>query len=416
MPSVNLHRNIGLNDAATGPITALDDEPTAARFLDHVLVTGNVYASRSQDGGSTWTHVDPYTTFPFAAASLCCDQMTLHERSRNLWIWLLQYHVNPLDGSNIFRLAVSTDGTPAPGSWFFWDFNPGLFDPEWATNTQFDRPDMATTDNHLYLTYNVFRADSAVAAIVFKISLSHLAQHQLSYVFYRTTPQDVSLCLTRGATTDMYFMSEAVQNPVRIFRWPDPDGSGVGKAVVSTPGAWTASTVTGSYVSNCPSGTNWLRKLHGRATAGWAAQGLAGFLWHALPTSDRPHPWIKGLVVDGVTAAVFAEPDIWHPDWAWAYPATCPNADGVIGISLFYGGGGVINPRHAVGYMDAPSWVLQGTRDSTHGPDGGIWGDYLSCTTSHPDATRWVATGFTLQGGTTFAHIEPQYVEFGVGP
>ncbi|MFB6837194.1 hypothetical protein [Streptomyces sp. NPDC056361] len=35
MPSVNLVQNIGLDDAATGPSTTLDDEPTAARFPNH---------------------------------------------------------------------------------------------------------------------------------------------------------------------------------------------------------------------------------------------------------------------------------------------------------------------------------------------------------------------------------------------
>ncbi|MFI7407306.1 hypothetical protein ACIBU0_01310 [Streptomyces sp. NPDC049627] len=414
MPSVNLIRNIGLSDSATGPITAVDGEPTAARFLDHVFVTGNVYASRSQDGGSTWTHVDPFATFPFAAGGLCCDQMTLHERSRNLWIWLLQYNED-VNGSNIFRLAVSTTGSPAPGSWFTWDFHPGLFDTAWATQTTFDRPDIATTSNHLYITYNVWKSGSWTAALVFKISLTALAQHQLSYVYYTTTTH-ASLCLARGATSDMYFMAEAVRSPVRIFRWPDADGASWSWSDVSTPGAWTGSTMAGSYTSLCPSGVNWLGKLHARATAGWVADGRVGFLWHALPTSAHPQPWIKGLVVDATTMAVLAEPDIWNPGAAFAYPATCPNANGVVGISLFFGGGGAVNPRHVVGYLDPPGWVFVATRDSTDGPYAALWGDYLSCTTKHPNDTEWVATGYTLQGGTTFQFIEPQYVEFGVGP
>ncbi|MFE6101557.1 hypothetical protein ACFVQ4_16495 [Streptomyces laurentii] len=414
MSSVNLVLNTGLTNAATGLGTGVDDEPTAARFLGQAFLTGNTYASRSQDGGSTWTQVDPFAVFPFTAGGLCCDQITLHERTRNLWVWLLQYKPDA-NGSNIFRLAVSTDGTPAPTSWFYWDFSPGLYDPTWATGVTFDRPDMATANEHLYISYNVFRGTTGAATMVFKISLAQLALHQLSYVYYNTT-EDTSFCLARGATTDMYLLSETVQNPARIYRWPDADGTAWSRTNVTTPGAWTGSTMPGTYVSLCPNGSNWLGKLTVRATAGWVTDGNVGFLWHALPTNDRPQPWLKGLVVDTTTMTVVSEPDLWNADQAYAYPATCPNDDGVVGISLFFGGGGTLDPRHVVGFREDPTWVLAGTRDSTDGPYGDMWGDYLSCALGHPDDTNWVASGYTLQGGSTFQFVDPQYVEFNVGP
>src|SRR5215207_1850683 len=137
MPSVQFLTNTGLTDAATGIQTLTDDEPTAAAFLDHVFFTGNVYASRSQDGGATWSFVDPFTSFPLAAGGFCCDQVTLHEPGRNLWIWLLQYRTG-LDGTNIFRLAVSTSGQPT--DWVFWDFSPSQIDSAWTSNVMFDFP------------------------------------------------------------------------------------------------------------------------------------------------------------------------------------------------------------------------------------------------------------------------------------
>jgi hypothetical protein len=413
MPSVRIVRNTGLPDAATGVQTSNDNEPTAASFLNQVFATGNFFASHSTDGGASWTFVDPFTAFPFAAGGFCCDQMTLHERSRNLWVWVLQYATDP-NGRNVFRLAVSTNGTP--GSFVFWDFSPGTFSSAWATNHMFDRPDIATANNNLYISYNVYQGGSVwQAALVFKISLDGLANHVLNYVYYTITTHG-ALCLARGATTEMFWMGAVQRNPVRIFRWPDGPGAVMTSFEVSTPGTWIGSLVPGTYSSPGPGGAEWLRKLDSRPTAGWVTGNRVGFMWHALPNPARPQPWVKAIVVDANTRTVVAEPDLWNPGFAWAYPSTCPSVNGTVGLSVFMGGGGSLHPRHVVGFLSGSQWVLAATRDSTNGPFNGVWGDYVSCATHDPNATEWVATGFTLQGGTGLQAIEPQYVQFGVGP
>src|SRR2546423_1042276 len=78
---------------------------------DEVFVTGNVYASRSSDAGASWSFVNPFTTFPATEGGFCCDQIVLHESSRNLWAWLLQYRTGQT-GTNIVRLAASSNGKP----------------------------------------------------------------------------------------------------------------------------------------------------------------------------------------------------------------------------------------------------------------------------------------------------------------
>ena len=138
-------------------------------------------------------------------------------------------------------------------------------------------------------------------------------------------------------------------------------------------------------------------------------------MWTANRDGTRPQPYIKAIVVDTTTQTIVSQPDIFNPSAAFAYPATCPNVDGTIGISLFQGSGGT-DPMHVVGFLDGGSWVLQGTVVSTNAPIGGIWGDYLSCATHDPDGVDWVASGFSLQGGVAAQAVEPQYVRFGVGP
>jgi ATP-dependent DNA ligase len=36
----------------------------------------------------------------------------------------------------------------------------------------------------------------------------------------------------------------------------------------------------------------------------------------------------------------------------------------------------------------------------------------LSCIAHHADGTQWVASGYTLQGGTSRKNVEPRYVRF----
>jgi hypothetical protein len=407
MSSVRFIKNIGLDDTATGIQTSTVDEPTAAAIRDELFITGNWFASHSSDGGTTWTLIDPFTALPAAAGGFCCDQVTLHESSRNLWIWILQYVEEA--GSNVFRLAVSQSG--ARGPWTYWDFSPDQLDPEWATDVMFDFPDAATTDNNLYLTYNVFQTSSGdwLQAVVFKMPLDDLVSGNLEYEFYSIATNG-SLRLTRGATSDMYFASHNGQNPVRIFHWPDAANATMTSFDVSA-GPWSGQE---PYSATGPGGAEWLGRLDSRITGGWVVGNQVGFLWTANTQSGRPQPYAKAIVVDTTTRSLVSEPDIWNEQLAWAYPSAQPNTDGVVGVSLFFGGGGQSHPTHVVGFRDGSQWTVATSRASTHGPAGGRWGDYLSCRLHDPDTAEWVASGYTLQGGTDRRFIEPQYVHFGV--
>jgi hypothetical protein len=98
MSSINVLKNIALDDTATSDQTATVHEPTAASFDDEILMTGNWSTSHSGDGGANWTFVDPFNQ-QFAAGAVgvpgafCCDQVVIHERTRNLWILVVQYTI-----------------------------------------------------------------------------------------------------------------------------------------------------------------------------------------------------------------------------------------------------------------------------------------------------------------------------------
>ena len=408
MSQVGFVRSVGLSDIATGDQTGTVGEPTAASVFQEVFVTGNWFASRSGDGGATWSFVDPFTTLPSTAGGFCCDQVVLHERSRNLWIWILQY--SQAAGSNAFRLAVSTSG--APNGWTYWDFKPGDLDAAWSTNAWFDYPDAATSANHLYITFNMFdSANNWLRAVVLKMPLTGLVSGNLTYVFYTITSHG-SLRLARGASTEMYFASHHGQNPIRVFKWPDAAAGTLSSFDVNAS-PWSGA---GQYTSPGPGGVEWLSRVDPRITAGWTVGGRAGFMWTANADGGHPQPYVKAIEVDIAQGSVVSQPDIWSTTQAWAYPAACPNTDGVLGVSLFFGGGGISHPAHVVGFLESGQWILATSRVSTHGPADAKWGDYLSCGAKDPDARQWVASGYTLQGGSDRLSIEPQYVHFEVRP
>jgi hypothetical protein len=423
MPSIQQVKNVALNNAATSGATATVSEPTAASVGNEVFYTGNWFTSHSADGGTNWTFVNPFNEpFPAGApatpGAFCCDQIVIHERTRNLWILVLQYSIGA-GGTNAFRIAVSTSGKPGP-PWTSFAFAP---DPALGTNqVEFDFPHAATSDNHLYVSYNVYRAGHFAGASVFQIELDALARRDLTGAVrvLRTDASEVgSLCLTRGATSDMFFASHdgSGNSPLRVFRWPDAPGAPITRFDV-TPSTWHGSFKAdpGAFSSPGPDG-EWMRRLDSRVQGGWVTGTQAGFLWSALPGTGRPQPYIKAVVFDTSSGQVLFEPDIFSHDFAYAYASVFPNAEGKVGLSVSFGGG-QFNPSHAVSWLDGQQWITPFllTRSSTHAPFDAAWGDYCSCALHHPDATNWVASGYTLQNGRQQDFIEPQYVEFAAGP
>ncbi len=400
MASVQIVNSIGLPDSGTSTQTSTICEPTAASDGKDLFVTGNWFASVSRDAGGTWTLVDPFSALPKVAGGFCCDQIVLFDPSRRIWIWILQYARN--GGSNVFRIAVSKSGNLR--TWHWWDFSPRGVNSNW-TEAWFDYPDAALSSNHLFVTFNVFNAaDQWLRAVAFKFPLDNLASGAgLGYRYWDTTTNG-SLRLTQGATSTMFFASHNGTNPLRVFRWPDGPG-GISSFTVNTA-AWSAS----SYTGPTPTGVNWLDRLDSRITGAWVVGTRAGFLWTAASSNGRPRPYVKAAVVDTASGALVEQPDLWHSKLALAYPAACPNTKGVVGVSLAYASAAV-HTSHLVGIQDGGTWRLAVGRSGTDTAPDGRWGDYCTCH-RHSSELEWVASGYTLQGGTDRRNIEPQYVQF----
>ena len=402
-----LFRNIGLTDANTGGQTSNVGEPSIANTGREIFMTGNWYASRSLDHGDSWSMVSPYNALPKVNGGFCCDQVVHYDRSRNLLLWLLQYDEE--DGTNTLRLAVKQGGTLGNDAWLWWDFRPDTTNPAW-TKQWFDYPDLELSNNYAYITTNVFSVDPEkwTRSVIFRLPLDTLATGgSLDYRFFTSTDNFALRC-ARGARDRMYFASHNSNSQLRVFTWLESDEQATSKNVGVA--AWSAN----DYATSGPDGANWLSRTDGRITGAWVADGIIGIAWTAARRSERPFPYVRIVRIAERTMKVVENFDLWNKDFAYAYPDTCPNDRGHVGITLFRGGG-PLHPSHVVGIRDDYSngWQLMGTVNGTHGPTDTKWGDYLACRRHSPDGITWIATGYTLQGGGTRESVQPQLVHFG---
>jgi hypothetical protein len=405
-PEVVLFHNIGLSDVDTSEQTSNVGEPSVANNGREILATGNWYATRSLDNGVTWDFISPFNFFPPASGGFCCDQVVLYDPSRDRTFWLLQYI--EAGNTNTLRLAVKEGATLGNNVWHWWDFQPDQVDNTW-TNLWFDYPDLGLSNDYLYMTTNVFTVDGLFdRAAVFRFPLDQLGPGgTLDYDVWSTT-QNGSLRCALGARDTMYFASHNRLDQIRVWTWPESAQLSVNDVNVS---AWNQ----GDYVAVGPDNRNWLSRADGRITGAWVGNGLLGFMWTANSRGSRPNPHIRVVLLREDNKQLVSEPDIWSSALTYAYPAACPNDRGHVGITLFRSSSSV-PPSHVVGILDdlsSPGWSLQGTRDGTNGPSDEKWGDYLSCRRHSPDGLTWIASGFTLQGGTARRNVEPRVVHFG---
>jgi hypothetical protein len=406
MSPLSILSNIPLGDGPTNGDTSTVGEPTAAAASQQIFVTGNWYASRSSDGGTNWTHVDPFTTLPSAAGGFCCDQVVLHDSSRGLWIWILQY--SAIGGANVFRIAATHDSGFDTGQWFWWDIAPTTVDATW-TNAWFDYPDAVLNGDNLYVTFNVFNlVDEFQRAVVMRFPLQSIHAGEALNLSHWSTPGNGSLRLTQGAGSTMYWASHNSLSQVRLFAWPDAQPN------ISW---WDIDVTTSNDVisSAAPNGTDWLSRADTRITGACVSNGLITFMWTSGSGTSRPHPYCRVIQINENSKQLTAEPDLWSQDRAWSYPASCPNSDGVVGFTAFHGGADR-HPGHVVGYLDGSTWTTGYSRQGSHSPNEALWGDYLSCQRHSASAKTWVASGYTLEGGETRNDILPRVVQFTKAP
>ena len=407
------------NKSVAVPRTSLSlaSEPSVANRGNLIFYTGNWYDVRSLDGGSTWTYIDPFRDMH----DFCCDQDVVYDSIHQIFIW---YRLGTFDsnGENRFRLGISSDTT----NWLFYNISPKNFNGTW-THQFWDYPQLALSNKYLYISSNMFdQSGKLLRTIISRWSLHDLSVGQSNVSFsYYSDESLFNFTPVQGATDTMYWASHVSNSRMRIFRWSDTQ-SAITSYDRDIP-AWTSSS---DVTMSCkgPDSNDWCGRADSRILVGWLSQGTIGFMWMASAGNGFPWPYLNAAKFRLSDMTYIESPYLWSPDYAWMYGSVSPNGKGDLGIVAFYGGGKV-NPSLAMGISEnsnnnnnnnkndaaqlQSAWKMESVMRGTNDPSQNDWGDFLRIRPYTGSVVNWVASGYTLQGGSTEDFIEPVYLIFG---
>jgi hypothetical protein len=408
------------NSSLTTPDVTAVLEPAVANKGQLVFYTGNWFAARSTDGGSTWRYLQPTSVMP----DYCCDQDVIYDPIHKIFIWYMQGIEDRITGENRIRIGISHD----TANWLFYTFKPTDIDSSWSHQMS-DYPYLALGNKYLYISMNMFGLEDFVRSIVMRISLDDLANGVAPSFSYYKDPSEAEVfnfTPVQGATDTMYWAVHLSNSRIRIYQW-DELSSAIKTFDRDIP-AWSF-IVRGQGYCPGPDDVNWCGRAMSKITGGWSANGVLGFLWNAdkggrsTNNATFPYPYINAATFKIADDMKYqGRPYIWSPDFAWLYGFASPDKEGNVAVEGIYGGG-IYYPSMAAGIYNAisesiPAWNMKQLVKGTNGPSGGQspfeWGDYLRVRAFNGEGAKWVGSGWTLQGGGQDNNIEPRYFVFGL--
>jgi hypothetical protein len=390
-----LFRNADVSPATSS--SSVINEPAHSTNGKFVFFTGNWYAARSANGGATYSYIDPTADF----ADFCCDQDVIQDPARNLIIWFRQGLADSF-GKNQIKLSVSTNGGV---SFATYTLAPTTIDAS-LTNQWLDYPHMATSNNFLYLTSNIYNSsDAATGKILIRIPLAQLAAAaSINFVYWKEGP-GATITPVQGATTTMY-LGSALSSAGTFKVYSQAESQNTLTNVTKTIPAFTATSRNGKCL--VPNGRNPCGRSDTRVTAGWVAKGVIGFFWNVKEGGGFTYPYINAATFRESDKTVLGRPYLFNQSFAFHYGAAAPNSRGDIGIACLIAGGNQGYPKFVVGLDDdyVGAWTLLTAVSSTNwgfsGSGGEGAGDYLRVRAHNPASTIWTASGYYGLGNPVF--------------
>jgi hypothetical protein len=400
-----------LTDAESSTSTANVLEPTAAQASNKILYTGNWFAAKSTDNGTTFTYVNPYTIFtPPTGMVFCCDQEVIYDRTRGMWIWSLLY-ITPNVQGGCNRIAISTDLV----NWWYYDLN-------YSTTELPDFPHLRLGDNYLYLTTNQFNPNFRVSRII-RLPLTDMRFAKgFGYLFWDTA--DVftfTVAKNFGLQDTVYWASNTIvdgpANAVRVYYWEETSGTLFWNTITVVAWNWTP------FICTAPDGTNPCGRMDdrilGAAITGWGAPGVSDKVlwlsWNAAPITGHPTVYTYVVKINPNNWTVLGYADVWNSTLTWGYTAISPNDRGHLGLVTNALGGAVYTQLYVSLYDDLtpsppPGWQVFLVQAGNIGPADNSWGDYNCVDRNYPKGFQWVGSGHVK---TTADPVRPWFVRFG---
>lgn len=369
-------------------------EPSVAENGETVMTTGNFWVSLSEDGGQTFTSVNPTTIFPEDYGGFCCDQVLQYIPQYDLFVWLLQYRAS--SGENAIRIAVqntegvrNSDGT----AWTYWDFVNTTF----ASSGTLDYNDMSFGRTYLYWTSSI---GGGANRYVVRVPLRQLQDRTtVNFQFTQSTRAYWSH-VSQNGQNGVYWAGHEDNSTMLVYSMMDGDNFYSWREVPIN--SWPNNTIT----STAADGTDWLQdaswKTYVRAVA--VRGNSVYFAWNASDGGGFPESHVQIVRINTNSFTLQDQMQIWNPDFAFAYPYFETNAEGQLGMVVAFGGG-PYDASSGVGVWG--DFVIYYPRLSSSSRNN--YGHYHTARRAGSDAMQWVGAGYIrLDDGTN----EPYYVRF----
>ncbi len=364
-----------------------------------VMMTGNLWMALSEDGGNTFSNINPTTIFPNNDGRLCCDQVVEYLPEIDMFIWLMQYRNNS-EGDNKIRIAAQTtqqvrnsNGT----SWTYWDFSSNYF----SEDGTLDYNDLSYGNTNVYWTTQVGRS----GRVVIRMPQSQIAAKG-SITFQYTGGTDAKWShVTQNASNGVYWAGHLSNSELRVYDMQDGNGFYSWRTVnINSWPNQENSSVTPSQ--------DWLEPFEKNKhyVFGNALQDNGvWFAWLASANDNFPQPHVQMVRVNTGSFTLDQQVQIWNGDFAFMDAFLSTNSRGELGMDIAFGGG-PFHPSNAVGVWG--DYVVYYPKLSTRTTNR--WGDYNTSRRSNSNGLEWVAGGYTMltdSDGRNF--MEPHYIRFG---
>ena len=319
--TITLARNIGLDDAATSTRTASVCEPTTAANERQLMMTGNWFASTSTDGGATLDLRRPvHPLSGIGRRLLLRPGGSLQSALPDLDLAAAVHAANAageqyLPSCGLPRHPNSAAGTT--GTLLRANLNAG-----WNQNW-FDYPDMAFTNDNLFVTFNVFLGDDWQRAVVFRFPARDASRpaRSLGYRWWTTTSNGSHAALPGPRRRHVLGQPQHVSQ-LRVFQWADNSTCDHAERRQRSP-------LDRRGLFGSRPGRRQLARSRwtSRITGAWVGNGVIGFMWSAnrdtrtircrmFGSSGLTRPPRRSST-SRTSGAVLS---------AWAYPAAAPNS------------------------------------------------------------------------------------------
>jgi hypothetical protein len=379
---------------ATPSAHNFNPEPSVAENGQTVMTTGNFWMSLSEDGGQTFTTVNPTTIFPQDYGGFCCDQVLTYVPRQDLFVWLLQYR--SAAGRNAIRIAVQTTAGVRSSNgtaWTYWDFTNDVF----AASGALDYNDMSFGNSFLYWTSSV---GGGANRYVIRVPLQELSAMGTVHFQFTGSTNAFWSHVTQNGSNGVYWAGHVNNSTMTVYSMMDADGFYSWRNV--SINSWPNNTIS----STAANGTDWLQdaswKTYVRAAV---VQGNSvDFAWNASSGGGFPQPHVQIARINTSSWTLQSQMQIWNPAFAFAYPYFETNAEGQLGMIVAFGGG-TFNASSGVGVWG--DFVVYYPRLSAMSQNN--YGHYHTVRRSGAKGMEWVAAGYTHQAN---ASVLPYYLRF----